>query len=196
MKYFKLKIAVWSSLIFIFGVIAYYLCTAYIQNLSTSFCKERICLPWLNFESYLALLISIIGIVIVVYSIDAWRLQQGYLDKKALLIEGESALIELKEQIIFNYLGLGCRSNVHHNTTFFRLNLVAGKSLKKLDYNFDELNNALDDFIKASNTYASESSHINKEALINFAKTLLAKNESLLVKVRADLKELSNLTLA
>lgn len=196
MKYFKLKIAVWSSLIIIFGVIAYYLCTAYIQNLSTSFCKERICLPWLNFESYLALLISIIGIVIVVYSIDAWRLQQGYLDKKALLIEGESALIELKEQIIFNYLGLGCRPNVHHNTTFFRLNLVAGKSLKKLDYNFDELNNALDDFIKASNTYANESSHINKEALINFAKILLAKNESLLVKVRADLKELSNLTLA
>jgi len=196
MKYFKLKIAVWSSLIFIFGVIAYYLCTAYIQNLLTLFCKERICLPWLSFESYLALLISIIGIVIVVYSIDAWRLQQGYLDKKALLIEGESALIELKEQIIFNYLGLGCRPNVHHNTTFFRLNLVAGKSLKKLDYNFDELNNALDDFIKASNTYASKSSHINKEALINFAKTLLAKNESLLGKVRADLKELSNLTLA
>lgn len=134
MKYFKLKISLSSIVIFSICIILYYLFFVFIEKQSPKYCELHYCLPLLEIGDFIACSLAVIGLVVVVVSLDAWKSGQQYIERREFILDTKLILLEIKDDFFKNYVF----EPVYDHLAFLSITAKSGeaiKNLKKLQIN-------------------------------------------------------------
>ena len=144
MKHFKLKLALVSLTIFFLCLFSYYFLYVYLQKSNSKFCDHNYCFELLSLGDFLAILIAIIGIGVVVITLESWKDGQRYLEKRELLFNTRESLRNVKDELLTEYhqnyinpnhlvfLSLIARSsNIEENLTKIKIDHNLIETLKR-----------------------------------------------------------------
>lgn len=172
MKSFKLKVAIYSFIIFIACIAAYYFIYVLIQKQPSEFCDSHYCLSLLEIGDFISILVAIIGFGVVVLSLDLWKHNQKYLETKDLLLSTKSLMIELKSLILINYKSLNINPSLKHNIDFHVKIAYINDNFERLRLENTNLNLLLKEFQNCLNNYTKSPNQENKQILKDSANAL------------------------
>jgi hypothetical protein len=75
----------------------------YIQ-LPSEYCEQHYCLPILEIGDFIACTLAIIGLGVVVVSLDAWKSGQQYIEKRELMLNTKNELLTIKNEFFKDYI--------------------------------------------------------------------------------------------
>lgn len=110
MDYLKFKIKYLKSLVSCFFILslllsfwAYFELAEYLNKNNFEYCETNFCLPLLQLGDFLPILISILGLVVVVISIDSWKDGQRYNERREQFIKTKTSTLMVKEELILSH---------------------------------------------------------------------------------------------
>lgn len=104
MKNLKFLIFTISTIVFFISLIGYYFFSViYQKGKFDQLCNIYYCFEFLDLGNFLAILLAIIGLVVVVVSLDSWKTAQQYNENRELLMSTKIELQQIKEELLYAY---------------------------------------------------------------------------------------------
>lgn len=99
-EYLKTLVGLFFILSFLFSFWVYFKLAKYLHNSGFEYCETNFCLPLLQLGDFLPILISVLGLIVVVLSIDSWEDSQRYNEIRENFIKTKTSVQILKDELI------------------------------------------------------------------------------------------------